>query len=323
MTKFWVRVLRPSGSFAKWLLFLTLLTLFLLNAGGQFEGFRQYLDADNVSFTLGQQRISVYNILNVVLTIAVLLWLSAITVELSEKYIRRIPKLREANRTLMIQFVQIGVYLIAAVLALDLIGLDLTTLAIFGGALGIGLGFGLQKIASNFISGLILLLEKSIETDDLVELTDGTYGFVRKTGARYTLIETFDNKEILVPNEDFITNRVTNWTFSNHQARVEIPVGVSYDSDIKLARQLLIEAASQHPRCMKDPAPVCFLRNFGDSSVDFLLHFWVKDVENGRWLPQSEVMYSIWDKFADNGIKIPFPQRDVHFKSGPIPGSES
>lgn len=158
------------------------------------------------------------------------------------------------------------------------------------------------------------MLEKSVEQDDLIELTDGTFGFVRKSGARYTLIETFDGKEMMIPNEEFITTRVTNWTFSNTKGRIEVVIGVSYHSDIEKAQELILEAAREHPLCIETPAPRCYLRNFGDSSVDFILHFWVADVTAGRWEPQSEVMFSIWQKFRENNISIPFPQRDLHIK---------
>jgi len=218
---------------------------------------------------------------------------------------------------LVLKLAQIVIYLVAFLVGLDFVGIDLTTLTVFSGAVGIGLGFGLQKIASNFISGLILLMEKSIEEGDLIELSDGTFGYIRRASARYTLVETFDSKEILVPNEDLITSRVVNWTFSNSSARIEIELGVSYDSDIDLAHDLIIAAARENPRCAIAPEPACFLRSFGDSSVNFTLHFWVEDVTLGRWPTQSEVMFSIWRKFKDNGIEIPFPQRDLHIK-GPL-----
>jgi len=242
-------------------------------------------------------------------------WVAAIAADMAEDQIRGLKSLNTSNRALVLKITQILLYIIAFLIALDFLGIDLTTLTIFSGAVGIGLGFGLQKIASNFISGLILLMEKSIEEGDLIELADGTVGFVRKASARFTLVETFDGKEILVPNEDLITSRVTNLTFSNSRGRVEISLGVSYKSDIELARKLLLEAAAEHPRTIADPEPVCFLRNFGDSSVDFTLFFWVADVTEGRWEPQSNVMYAIWQKFKDNNIEIPFPQRDLHLRS--------
>jgi small-conductance mechanosensitive channel len=129
------------------------------------------------------------------------------------------------------------------------------------------------------------------------------------------LFETFDGKEIMIPNEDFVTTRVINWTYSNTKGRVAINIGVSYKSDIKKARELILEAAREHERCSQDPEPTCFLREFADSSVNFLLFFWVDDIIKGRYQPQSEVMFAIWDKFAENNIEIPFPQRDVHIKN--------
>ncbi len=315
MNKFWSRVLKPRGKSVKLLLFITLVAIVLLNSSDQLEPVRSALDNERFVFTIADYQFSAYRILNILLTIALLIWIAAYLAELVERQMSHLTRMRAANRELVLKFLQISIYVVAALIALDLMGLDLTSLALFGGALGIGVGFGLQKIASNFISGLILLLEKSIEVGDLVELADGTYGFIRRTGARYTLIETFENKEILVPNEDFITSRVTNWTFSNHKARVEIPIGVSHDSDIEKVRDILLETASAHPRCAQDPAPACFLRGFGDSSVNFMLHFWVDDVENGRWTPQSEILFALWHRFAEEGIKIPYPQRDLHIKS--------
>ncbi|MFT6106370.1 MAG: small-conductance mechanosensitive channel [Rickettsiales bacterium] len=195
---------------------------------------------------------------------------------------------------------------------LNILNIKLASLAFFGGAIGIGIGFGLQKITSNFISGLILLFEKSIEEGDLVELENGVYGFIKHTGARYTLIETFDSKEVMIPNEEFITKNVINWTYTNKQGRVDVHVGVSYKSDIEKARELILEAAREHRMCCKNPEPNCFLREYGDSSINFLLYFWVDDVTLGRFEPQSDVMRAIWKKFKDNDIEIPFPQRDVH-----------
>lgn len=316
MRGIWTKIFKPRGWVAKWLIFLALLGLLFFNASDMLQPIREFLSADQLSFAIGDQTFTAYNIINSVLTIVVLIWISGTISEVAETQISRLPRMRTANKELIIKFAQIFVYVAAALIGLDLIGLDLTTLTVFSGALGIGLGFGLQKTASNFISGLILLMEKSIEVDDLVELTDGTYGFIRRTGARYTLIETFDNKEILIPNEDFITNRVTNWTFSNNRARVEIPIGVSYSSNLDQVKEILLTAAADNPRCVKDPKPMCYLRNFGDSSVDFILHFWVDDVQNGRWQPQSEVMMDIWNRFAEAGVSIPFPQRDLHIRSG-------
>ena len=315
MANIWLNIIKPKGIYAKWLIFLTLAAVLALGGTGHFDVVREYLDTEALTFKAGGFEISAYKVLKSILIMILVFWMAAIVSDFAEKRLSKLRKIRAANRALILKIVHIGIYIVAGLIALDIVGIDLTTLTVFSGALGIGLGFGLQKIASNFISGIILLLEKSVEQDDLVELADGTFGFVRKASARYTLIETFDGKEILVPNEDLITSRVVNWTFTNSKGRVEIPIGVSYGSDIEKVQELILEAAREHPSCIEDPEPKCYLRNFGDSSVDFILHFWVADVAEGRWVPQSEVMFQIWKKFEKNGIEIPFPQRDLHLKT--------
>jgi len=315
MANFFLQIIKPKGLHAKWLIFITLVAVLVLEAGGYFEQVRTHLNTEQLTFTAGEFSISAYGILRGLIVIALIFWVTAIASDIVESRISKIRKIRAANRALITKILQIAIYVIAFLVTLDVIGIDLTALTVFSGAVGIGLGFGLQKVASNFISGLILLFEKSAEQGDLIELSDGTIGFVRKSSARYTLLETFDTKEVLIPNEDLITGRMTNWTLTNNKGRIEIPVGVSYGSDIDKAHELILEAAKEHPRCIDDPPPACYLRNFGDSSVDFMLLFWVGDVTEGRWLPQSEVMFSIWHKFKEHGIEIPFPQRDLHLKT--------
>jgi len=276
------------------------------------------LDSEALSFSVGDVRLSAYLLVKALFVILVLFWLSSITLGFIEKKVVGIQSISSSNRALILKAIQFIVYFFLILFSFKLIGVDLTAFAVVGGAIGIGIGFGLQKITSNYISGVILLIEKTIEDGDLIELDDGTYGFIRHNGARYTLVETFNGKEIMVPNEDFITNKVVNWTYSNKRGRVDIPIGVSYKSDIKKARQLILEAATEHPRCLSEPAPECYLREYGDSSVNFLLLFWVDDVIEGRYKPQSEVMFSIWDKFKEHDISIPFPQRDLHIIDQPL-----
>lgn len=314
MRKWVVNIVKPKGASAKWLVFLTMAGILVLGGFGHFDIIKQYTDTASLSFKVGAYQISLYNILKAGLIVVLVFWTAAIISDVAETRIRKIKKMRAATRDLALKIIHILIYFISFLIALDILGIDLTTLTVFSGALGIGLGFGLQKIASNFISGLILLLEKSVEQDDLVELTDGTFGFVRRAGARYTLIETFDGKEMMIPNEEFITTRVINWTFSNTRGRVEIIIGVSYNADIEKARDLILEAAKEHPRCIETPEPKCYLRGFGDSSVNFVLHFWVADVTAGRWEPQSDVLFAIWQKLRAHNISIPFPQRDIHIK---------
>ncbi len=314
MNETWLSFLKPRAWVAKLLLALFALGFLALGFLDYLQPIKEFLDSERLSFRVGDARFSVYIVTKFFLILIVLIWVTGILSEFLEKRIQSVQSMREGNKALFTKIAQILIYFIAFIVALEILGIDLTSLAIFSGAIGIGIGFGLQKITSNFISGLILLFEKSVENGDLVEVHDTVYGFIRKTGARFTLIETFDGKEVMIPNEDFITNRVVNWTFNNSKGRIAFTVGVSYNSDIEKARELMIEAASEHPRCMQDPGPVCFLREFGDSSVNFLLYFWVEDVTQGRYTPQSQVMLSIWRKFKENNITIPFPQRDLHIK---------
>lgn len=310
-----LQLIIPTTKFAKWFVFFILIAILAAGFSGYFEPLQKIIDTEKFTFKYGDIEITLYRVLKSVLMIITIFWATSIVIGFSEARIKGFKRIKASNKAIMSKIVQIFLYFLAFVFILGFVGIDLTALTVLGGAIGIGIGFGLQKITSNFISGLILLFEKSIEIDDLVEVNDNVYGFIRHIGARYTLVETFEGKEVMIPNEDFITNSVTNWTFSNSKGRIEIKLGVSYKSDIEKAQKLILEAATEHPRCTDEPAPVCYLRQFGDSSVDFVLFLWVDDVTLGRFEAQSEVMMSIWKKFAANCIEIPFPQRDLHVKN--------
>lgn len=314
----WRHILVAKGGWITWLIFFLLVGLIAADLTGRLDSIKAILDTEALTLRTGSYAITVYGILRAIVIIALVFWVTATFAGLADKRISRLGKLRPARRSLIAKIAQIAIYSVAFLIALDVAGLNLTTLTVLGGAVGIGIGFGLQKIASNFISGLILLLEGSIEENDLVELSNGTVGFIRRSSARYTLIETFDGKEILVPNEDLITSQVINWTLSSNKGRIEIPVGVAYGSDLEKVNDILLSSAREHPACITDPEPQCFLRQFGDSSVNFILLFWVEDVVAGRWGPQSDVMFEITRRFKDAGITIPFPQRDVHL-AAPLP----
>lgn len=289
---------------------LGLITTWFINKTPLLKPSLNYLN--KFSIKLGAFQLTPFHFLKSIFTILIFLWVTSSLSQQIKNRIKKIKTIKANTKEILFKTCDVFIYFIASILVLNILGINLSTLTVIGGALGVGIGFGLQKITSNFISGLILLFEKSIQMDDLVEMDDGTYGFVRRLGSRYTLIETFDGKEIFIPNEDFITNRVTNWTFSNKNGRIDIEIGISYASDIEKAQSLILEAATEHPRCLKDPPPKCFLREFGDSAVKFKLLFFIPDVEEGRWEPQSEVMISIWKKLKANNIQIPFPQRDIH-----------
>jgi len=315
MGDFWKHVIKPKGPWAHWLIFFSLLGIVAAGVTGNLAIVSQYLDTEALTFRAGEFHVSPYDALRALVLLVLIFWVTAAIADLVQHRIRGLGRLHPTTRTLVSKILQIAIYVIAILISMDVLGLNLTTLTVFSGAVGIGIGFGLQNIASNFISGLILLLERSVDIDDLIELPDGVTGFVRKSSARYTLLETFDGKEVLVPNEDFITSRVTNWTLSTSKGRVEINIGVAYGSDLELAHSLIVEAAVENTMCLETPAPQCFLRNFGDSSIDFTLLFWIEDVVTGRWKPKSDVMFAIWHKFREHGVEIPFPQRDLHIKN--------
>ncbi len=308
-------LLKPETRLARWSIAISLSIVFVLGALGLLDPAKEFLDSESLTFKIGGFSLSLYKLIKIIIALIVIFWFASTASDLGAKKLRLLRQIKASNRTLLIKALQIIIYIIAFLATLDVIGIDLTALAVFGGAVGIGIGFGLQKITSNFISGLILLFEKSIEEDDMVELSDGTVGFVRHTGARYTLVETFENREIMIPNEDFITNRVTNWTFTNSKGRIDINIGVSYGSDLDKVYKLILEAAEENPNCSKDPKPECYLREFGDSSVNFLLYFWVDDIIKGKNRPRSEILFTIWRKFKEHNVEIPFPQRDLHIKN--------
>ena len=260
-------------------------------------------------------------------SLAVLLWLATVCSRVLERRISRLPNLTPSVQVLFSKLLKIVLITIAIVAAIRTVGIDLTAFAVLSGAIGVGIGFGLQKAVSNLISGVMLLLDKSIKPGDVIAV-GGTYGWVSSLGARYVSVVTRDGIEHLIPNEDFITQGVENWSYSNSKVRLKIPIGISYKSDVRKAQGLCLDAAAEVSRVVADPPPVCPLKGFGDSSVDLELRIWIEDPQNGVSNVKSEVLLLVWDKFHEHGIEIPFPQRDLHLKppadvnvwmSGPAP----
>ncbi len=199
------------------------------------------------------------------------------------------------------------------------VGIDLTAFAVFSGAVGVGIGFGLQKVVSNLISGVILLMDKSVKPGDVITVGE-TYGWINTLGARYASVVTRDGTEYLIPNEDIITQQVVNWSYSNNAVRLKIPIGISYKADVRKAIALCLEAAAEVERVVDQPKSVCLLKGFGDSSVDLELRIWISDPQNGVSNVKSQVLLLVWDKFHAHDIEIPFPQRDLHIRSAePVP----
>jgi len=264
------------------------------------------------SITLGDFKLTPGIFFRALISITLVGWLTSIISKFFHEKVGESKKIKPSTKELLYKIFDVSIYIIAGVIILKSFGINLTTLTVVGGALGVGVGFGLQKITSNFISGIILLVERSLEVGDLIELDGGIFGYIKRQGPRFTLIETFDSQEIMVPNEDFITNRVINWTYSNKRARIQAIIGVSYKSDIHLAKELILKAAKEYEGTSPYPKPECYLTDFADSSVNFLLFFFIDDITKGRYGPKSDVMVRIWDLFKEHGIEIPFPQRDIH-----------
>jgi small-conductance mechanosensitive channel len=271
----------------------------------------------SLSFAVGKSNLSVLDLVNGIFILLFLLWISSLLGSAGESKIRQLPNLPPSLQVLLAKVVRVFLIFLSFLVAMSTIGLDLSSFALLGGAIGVGIGFGLQKVVSNLVSGLILLLDRSIKPGDVIEI-DNTYGWINSLRARYASIITRDGKEHLIPNEDLITNRVVNWSFSDKNIRVRVPVGISYDSDPRIAMALCVEAARASGRVLNNPEPRCLLTEFGDNSVNLELRFWINDPSNGVGNARSEVLLGIWDRFKESGISIPFPQRDIHLKSLPM-----
>jgi small-conductance mechanosensitive channel len=267
--------------------------------------------------TLGRIDFSVLAILRAMIAGSILFWLGRWSADTGTSYIRAQKTMRVPTRELAAKTFELVVFGAAGLVLLNVMGLDLSALALIGGAVGVGLGFGLQKIASNFISGIILLLEGQATVGDFVELDGGEKGTIKRLGARATILETFDGKWIVVPNEDFITSRIINWSDAGSGNRYEVDFSVSYDTDINLIPDLVSQAVARHPAVLNEPdGPDCELKAFGDSGIEFGVEFWVEGIDDGKNKYCSEVRFLIWNALKDAGIEIPFPQREIRYREG-------
>ncbi len=305
MKNYILAFLKPGRRTSLALVMAIILAAMLLSYFDLIEPAREALESKKMTFKIAGGKFTAYQIVSGLVAVIVLFWIASIAASVLERAIGRISGLNPSNQILLAKALQIALYFVLFMLALDIFGVSLTAFAVFSGALGVGIGLGLQKVTANFISGIILLIEKSVKPGDLVDLGAGVTGFIRHIGIRHTRLETGEGKEIMIPNEDFMTSRVGNWTFSSNRSRVEMRIGVSYDSDLELARRLMIAAACEHPLCSHVPGPECFLQEFGEKSVLFILFFWIEDVTSGTAGPRNDVLLSIWRKFQDNGVDFP------------------
>jgi small-conductance mechanosensitive channel len=274
------------------------------------DGATRWLDA--MAIVVGGLRISLLLLLKTFGLLLLTLWAAIAVSDFLDRRLRHSTDLTPSLQVLIAKLIRLTLITMAIVIVLSSVGIDLSALALFSGAVGVGIGFGLQKIVSNLVSGIILLAEKSIKPGDVITVGDN-FGWVDAMGARYTSVVIRDGREILIPNEDLVTQRVINWSHSNDRVRLDITFGVSYASDPHQVRTLVVAAAAGVARILPTPAPVCHLTKFNDYSLDFILRFWINDPIAGVANVRGEVLLALWDAFKREGIDIPFPVRDLRF----------
>ena len=269
---------------------------------------------DSFGVVVGGLRVTPLLVIKTSILLLLTLWAANAASDFLERRVRSQADLTPSIQVLIGKIIRLLLITFAILIALSTVGIDFSALAFFSGAIGVGLGFGLQKIVSNLVSGIILLADKSIKPGDVISVGE-SFGWVTSMGARYTSIVTRDGREFLVPNEDFVTQRVINWSYSNDEVRLDVPFGVSYSSDPHKVCALAIEATKSAPRVLISPAPVCHLAAFGDSSLNFVLRFWIRDPVDGLTNVRGQVLLALWDIFKREGIEIPFPQRDLNMRT--------
>jgi small-conductance mechanosensitive channel len=276
--------------------------------------------ADTIGFDYGHTRISLYRAVVTLIVLAAVILFGRIASKVIRGAFSRLTHLDPAQRLLGEKLVSIVVWVLTALIGIDALGINLTALTVFSGALGLAVGFGLQKTFGNLIAGLILLMDRSIKPGDVIAVSSGkdtAVGQVKKIGIRAVSITTRDQIEYLIPNEILMTSQVENWSYSSRDVRVKVPVTVAYGTDIEQAEALMLQAARAVPRVHNTPAPSVWLRAFGDNAIEFEVQCWIDDPEEGVGNIRSDVLKQVWHLFREHGVEIPFPQREVRF-AGPL-----
>ena len=269
---------------------------------------------------VGDLKLTAYGVLRTLVLGSVLFWLGRASNKIGQTIIRQQASLDIKSRELFAKIFEIVLFFIVSVLILKLMGINLTALAVLGGAVGVGLGFGLQAIASNFISGVIIIMDKSVSVGDYIEMEDGKSGLVTQLNLRSTSLETFDGKNIIIPNEKFITSAFTNWTHKNSKQRYRIDFSVAYNTDVRSMVPLIKEAVAQHPQVLSgeerpiEERPDCEIDSFGDNGINMFVEFWIEGIDDGKNRVGGDLYLIILETLQANHIEIPFPQRDVHIK---------
>jgi small-conductance mechanosensitive channel len=297
----WVRTMESLISKTIWVI----LALHLI---GVWEDILNFLE--NVGFTIGKTNINLLLVSQAVLTVLATLFVTLSISRMIENRLMRSQHLKMNVRVVLTKLIRTALSLIAILMALSAVGFDITLLSVFGGALGVGLGFGLQKIASNYVSGFIILLDDSLHIGDVVTV-DTHYGVVTELRFRYMVIRKLDATEVIIPHDTVMTTAVTNHSNAEHKTRVLMPVLVSYNTDMKLAISIAKSIADNHPRVLQDPAPDVFMKGFAESGIELQLSLWIPDPEEGTSKLQSEIYLELWEQFKQHEIKIPYPQREI------------
>jgi small-conductance mechanosensitive channel len=269
---------------------------------------------NKTSIDIGSFHSTVMSVLKGVLIFVAAVWMATVVGRFAESELHKSEDLTPSLKVLSSKLLRALFVLVALFIGMDALGIDFTALAFFSGAVGLGIGFGLQKIFANLISGVILLLDKSIKPGDVITVTSNiseSFGQINYLAARYVSVVARDGREYLIPNEDLIINQVINWSYSDEYVRQDINFGTSYDSDPYLVRQLAVRAACSHARVVTDKKPVCHIVEFGDSSIRYILRFWIIDPEGGITNVKGDIYLSMWDLFKENDVKIPFPHRQL------------
>jgi small-conductance mechanosensitive channel len=272
---------------------------------------------DSVSIVLGGFKLTPLLVLNFFVILIIALWLANIISNFAESRITQSADLTPSIQVLLVKMIRLGLLVFAVVVAMGAVGINLSALAIFSGAAGVGIGFGLQKIVANFISGIILLVDKSVKPGDLVTIGDNS-GRISAMKTRYISVAAGDGREFLIPNEDLVTQKVTNWTYTDKNTLVKVNFATNYDADPRLVCRLAIEIAAGAARALKNKPPNCILTEFAEAGMKFSLTFWIADPD-GMDNVKSEVMLSLWDAFKREGIRVPYPVREIRVRGGALP----
>ncbi|MCA6125002.1 mechanosensitive ion channel [Bradyrhizobium sp. WSM 1704] len=272
---------------------------------------------DSYAIVVGGLRLTPLLLIKAGALLIVTLWLTNMASNFAESRINRATDLTPSIQVLLVKIIRIGLMVMAIVIALGAVGINLSALAVFTGAAGVGIGLGLQKIVANFISGLILLVDKSVKPGDLVTIGDNS-GKISAMKTRYISVAAGDGREFLIPNEDLVTQKVTNWTYTDKNTLVKIAFSTNYDANPRQVCKLAIETAAAHPRATKGKTPNCILTEFAEAGMKFSLTFWIADPD-GMDNVKSDVMLSLWDAFKANGIRVPYPVRELRVRGGALP----